>query len=209
VARDSDVTDIGIRDNRDLMFVPFEQFRQHDGRAVSVAVRTTGDPAAAAAAIEKLARGIDGDVVAYTDTGENLVANEVVPTRIGAAATGGLGLLAFLLALMGLYGVMSHLVASRTREIGIRMALGAEASRVMRLILGEALGLIAAGAALGLLLAYWLAMLVRRLIFGAGEQSPEVLVAVTVTLAAAGLLACWFPARRAARVDPNVALRHL
>jgi putative ABC transport system permease protein len=209
VIRDSDVGWIGRPDDRGLMLVPFEQFRQHDGRAVTIALRSAGDPDAAATALERVAREIDADVVAYTDTGANLMANDVVPTRIGAAVAGGMGALAFLLALIGLYGVMSHLVASRTREIGIRMALGAEASRVLRLMLKEGASLVAAGAAFGLLLAYWLALVVRRLIFGAGEQSVVVLATVTVLLAAVALVACWIPARRAARVDPNVALRHL
>ena len=209
VTSDTDVGALGAERRDSLMFVPFEQFRQHDGRAVSVAVRTNGDPAAAATAIERIARETDGDVVTYTDTGANLLANEAVPTRIGAAVTGGLGVLAFVLALVGLYGVMSHLVASRTREIGIRMALGAEASRVVRLILMEGAGVVIAGAALGLLLAYWLAMFVRRLVFGAGTQDVQLLVAVTVALALIGLIACWIPARRGSRVDPNIALRHL
>lgn len=209
VTKNTDVGFIGRGSSRGLMFVPFEQFRQHDGRAVSVAIRTVGDPAAAATELSMLARRIDADVVTYPDTGANLMANQVVPTRIGAAVTGGLGMLAFLLALIGLYGVMSHLVASRTREIGIRMALGAERSRVVRLILKEGAGLVIAGAALGLVLAYWMAMFVQRLIFGVGAQSPEMLAAVTVALALVGLVACWVPARRAARVDPNVALRHL
>ena len=209
VARNTDVGMLGPNEERGLMFAAVEQFRQHDGRGFSVAVRTDGDPAAAATELERIARQIDGDVVTYATTGAAQTANEVVPTRVGAAVTGGLGLLAFLLALMGLYGVMSHLVASRTREIGIRMALGAETSRVIRLILGEGAGLVASGAAFGLLLAYWLSMFVRRLIFGVGAQSPEILVGVTVTLAIVGLVACWVPARRAARIDPNVALRHL
>lgn len=205
---DTDVGGVGRRETG-LFFLPFEQFRQHDGRAVLVAVRTTGDPQTAASALSVLARQLDDEVVVYVDTGPNVLATEVVPTRIGAAVTGGLGALAFLLAIVGLYGVMSHLVAMRTREIGIRMALGAEARRVVRLILKEGAGVVIAGACLGVLLAYWIVMFLRRLIFGLDGQEPIVLLAVTLILALVALVACWIPARRAARVDPNVALRHL
>lgn len=208
ITRDADVGVLG-GDQRALMFVPFAEFRQHDRRPFAVAVRTAGDPDAAASALSVLARRMDSEVVTYVNTGPNILANEIVPTRIGAGVTGGLGALAFVLAVVGLYGVMSHMVAMRTREIGIRMALGAESRRVVRLILKEGVGVVMAGAAGGVVAAYWIVTIVRRLIFGLEQQNPSLLFAVTTGLAVAALVACWIPARRAARVDPNVALRHL
>ena len=205
VARDTDVGSIGERD-WGILFVPFGQAHE---REMGVAVRTAADPAGAAAALSVLVEQLDDQIVAYADTGENILSNEVVPTRVGAAVAGGLGGLAFLLAIVGLYGVMSHLVAMRTREIGIRMALGAEAARVVRLILREGAGVVVAGACLGALLAYWILAVLGRLIFGIEGQEPMVLAGVTVALGLVALIACWIPARRAARVDPNVALRHL
>jgi predicted permease len=207
VTANTDVGNLGGRGS--LMFVPFEQFRQFDARPFMVAVRTSDDPAAAASALSVLAPQVDDEVMTYVSTGPSLLANDVVPTRIGAGLTGGLGGLAFLLAIVGLYGVMSHLVATRTREIGIRMALGAEAARVVRLILREGAGVVIAGAIFGVLLAYWIVASLRRFIFGLDGQEPIVLLAVTAVLAAVALVACLIPARRAARVDPNVALRHL
>ncbi|MEX2273774.1 MAG: ABC transporter permease [Vicinamibacterales bacterium] len=205
VIRNTDAGMIGGR-RSGLLFVPFAQ---HASREFTVAVKTTGDPAAAASALSVLVRQLDDEVVAYLDTGRNVVANDVIPTRIGGAVSAGLGGLAFLLAMVGLYGVMSHLVAMRTREIGIRMALGAEAGRVVRFVAKEGAGLVVAGAVLGGLLAYWIVAFLRRLIFGLAGQELSVVLTVTAALGLVALIACWIPARRASRIDPDVALRHL
>jgi putative ABC transport system permease protein len=116
----------------------------------------------------------------------------------------GVGLL---LAAIGIYGVLAQAVARRTREIGIRMALGADRRAVIGLILSEGARLIALGIAAGLTAAYWLTQLLQKQLFGVKPHDLGVQAAVVAVLAAIGLIACWLPARRAAKVDPIVALR--
>ena len=116
----------------------------------------------------------------------------------------GVGLL---LAAVGLYGVLAYTVARRTREIGIRMALGAQLADVRRLILGQGLALVAVGGVIGITVALATGRLLRAYLFGVSSTDPVTLVAVTVVLAAVALFACWLPARRATRVNPMEALR--
>jgi ABC-type antimicrobial peptide transport system permease subunit len=128
--------------------------------------------------------------------------------RAGAAALGVLGLLALLLAAVGLFGVMSFSVARRTREIGIRMALGAQTKDVIRLVLGEGMFLVIAGVVLGLALALAATRLLSSFLYGVSATDPLTYVGITLLLAAVALLAALIPARRATRVDPMVALRY-
>ena len=122
-----------------------------------------------------------------------------VMTMVGAGALA--------LAILGIYGVMTSIVAQRTREIGVRVALGASRGRVLRSVVGRALAYVLAGSAIGLALAWMLARIVQGLLFRVETHDPIVYVSVTLVLAIAGVLAAWLPARRAARVDPVVALR--
>ena len=122
-----------------------------------------------------------------------------VMTMFGAAALG--------LAILGIYGVMSSIVAQQTREIGVRMALGASRGGVLRLVVGRALSYVVAGCTLGLALAWTFARIVESLLFKVGTHDPIVYVSVAIVLAVVGALAAWLPARRASRVDPVVALR--
>jgi putative ABC transport system permease protein len=117
------------------------------------------------------------------------------------------GLAALAMATIGLYGVMSFSAGTRTREIGVRMALGAERGSVLRMILGQGLGQIAAGLALGLILAALLSRGLGILLFGVRPWDPAVFAAVVVALSAAGTLASFIPARRATRIEPVDALR--
>ena len=116
----------------------------------------------------------------------------------------GLGLL---LAGVGVYGVISYATEQRRREIGIRVALGAEASDVFRLVIGEGIKLSLIGAALGSLCAWLLARAVSNLFYGVSASDPLIFLGVAATLMSVALVACWFPARRAMRVDPMIALR--
>jgi putative ABC transport system permease protein len=203
ITRDTDVGTIGAR--RDgIVFVPFTQ---RMGPEMTVAARTSGDVTGSAAGLSVLARELDADIVTRAFTGVDVMAAEVAPTRIGMLTVGGLGTLAFMLASVGLYGVMSHIVAMRTREIGIRMALGAEAQRVVRLLLREGAALVFAGGVAGALLAYWIVRLLKSSLFGLNAQEPLVVAAVAILLGGVALVACLIPARRAARVDPNVVLK--
>jgi putative ABC transport system permease protein len=126
--------------------------------------------------------------------------------RLTGRLTAGFALLALLLALVGVYGVMSYVVAQRTREIGIRIALGAARGEVVRLVLGRGLRIVAAGTALGLVAAYAGARAIERQLFGVPAADLTTFVAVPLVLVVVAAVACWVPARRAARVDPAIAL---
>jgi ABC-type antimicrobial peptide transport system permease subunit len=127
--------------------------------------------------------------------------------RSAAWLVGGFASLALLLGVVGLYGVVAYSVSQRTREIGVRMALGAQRSSVYSLVLGEASRLIAAGISLGLVGAVAAAMLMRKLLFGVQAWDATTLVSVAALLAVSALLASFIPARRAASVNPTDALR--
>jgi len=133
--------------------------------------------------------------------------NALSQERLTASLLSGLGLLALALAAIGIYGMLSYATAQRTREIGVRMALGAAGGRVRRVVLGRLLRLIAIGLGVGMAAAYPLARLVRSRLFGVEPGDPLVYLAAAAVLIAAGLLAGYVPARRASRGDPVVALR--
>ena len=127
---------------------------------------------------------------------------------IGAIQAGAMGALGLILALVGVYGVVSYGAAQRTREIGIRMALGATPQAVLRIILNQGVGLIITGVAIGLAGAIALRRVLARFLLNASAADPVALVAVPALLALVALFACYLPARRAMRVDPMTALRH-
>jgi ABC-type antimicrobial peptide transport system permease subunit len=124
-----------------------------------------------------------------------------------ATLSSGFGLLALLLSCLGLYGILSYAVARRTNEIGVRMALGADRRDVLWLVMGDALRLVLIGAALGIPAALAASRLVASQLFGISATDPGAIVAATLALLAVAALAVYFPARRATRVDPLVALR--
>ncbi|MGB7986048.1 MAG: FtsX-like permease family protein, partial [Terracidiphilus sp.] len=117
------------------------------------------------------------------------------------------GMIALLLAAIGIFGVMANLVGERTREIGVRLTMGARRENILSMILGRAARLTAAGVGVGLLLAFALAHSVANLLRGVRPDDPVVFTAITATIAVIALGSSWFPARRASRIDPMVALR--
>jgi putative ABC transport system permease protein len=127
--------------------------------------------------------------------------------RLRTIVLGTFAGLALLLAAVGTYGVMSYAARQRTREIGIRMAIGASSRAILGLLLGRGVALVAAGIAAGLLGAVALTRALRTLLFGVSTSDPLVFVGVTATLATVAIVAAWVPARRATRLEPVVALR--
>jgi ABC-type antimicrobial peptide transport system permease subunit len=136
------------------------------------------------------------------------MSNSVAGRRLNLLLLGGFAALALVLAGVGVYGVVSYVVTGRTHEIGIRMALGAQRADVLGLFLKQGMGLVLLGLGLGLFGAFALSRVMTSLLFGVSAGDPMTFAGVSLLLSLIALLACYFPARRAARIDPLVALRH-
>jgi predicted permease len=176
---------------------------------MTLIVRTTGEPRAAAAAVREQIRSLEANLpVADVKTLEEQVNLSLFPSRVAAWTLGGFGVLALLLAAIGIYGVVSYAVAQRTREIGVRMALGAKRRDVLQLVLGEGLLVVAVGLCLGLLLAAAATRLLSGFLYGVGTTDPLTFVGVPLVLGFVALLASYIPSRRATKVDPLQALRY-
>jgi predicted permease len=172
-------------------------------------IRTFADPASVSAALRKAVQDTNSLLPAIEiKTMSGLVEDSIDTDRFVARLSGAFGLLAILLAGIGLYGVMAYTVARRTRDIGIRMALGAESSGVLWLVLRETLLLVLIGVAVGLPVALGGTWLLKSMLFGLGGVDPVVIFAAAVSLGIIAALAGFIPARRAMRVDPMVALRY-
>ncbi|MEP6820304.1 MAG: ABC transporter permease [bacterium] len=176
---------------------------------MTLVVRTTGEPQSVANAVREQIRGLDANLpVADVKTFREQLNLSLFPSRVAAWTLGGFGVLALLLAAIGIYGVVSYSVAQRTREIGVRMALGAKRKDVLGLVLGEGLFVIALGLALGLLLAFAATRVIAGFLYGIGATDPLTFVSVPLVLGFVALVASYVPAQRATTVDPLVALRH-
>jgi putative ABC transport system permease protein len=174
----------------------------------ALAVRTTGEPLAFADAVRDAIRASFPEMPeAEAETMESLLGGLLAQRRFNMLIVGLFGALALAIAGAGLYGVMSYLVSQRTREIGVRLALGAAPTRVMREVIGRGLRHTASGVAIGLAAAWPLASLVKAFLFEVRPYDPAVYAGAAALLAACGLIAAGIPARRAARVDPIVAIR--
>jgi predicted permease len=136
------------------------------------------------------------------------MAAPLMPARIAAYVLGAFGILALLLAAIGIYGVMSYAVSTRTQEIGVRVALGAKAADVLKLTIFQGMTLVIVGAVLGIVIALALTKFTRSMLFGLSSADPLTYTTVAVILMFVALLACYIPARRASKIDPIVALRY-
>jgi hypothetical protein len=186
------------------MYFPFLDRNQQ----LSLAVRTNVAPETLTAAVRAAIRELNSSIPVYNvATMAELVGRQTARSRFTMWLMGVFAALALLLSVVGIYGVMSYLVSERRREIGIRLALGAQAAEILRLIVGHGARLIAAGIVIGAVVSIALQRLIGGLLFGVGPTDMSAGLAVAL-LAAVALVACYVPAWRATRVDPLSALRH-
>ena len=159
-------------------------------------------------AIREAIRGVHPKAALYEVTAaSDLLANSFGPRRLNLYLLGLFATVALVLAAIGLFGVMAYLVSQRTREIGVRLALGAQRREVLQLIVGRGVSLALAGAVLGVVLALWLTRLMSSLLFSVSATDPATFISVPLVLVVVALIACYVPARRAMHVDPVTALR--
>jgi predicted permease len=177
--------------------------------AVAVVLRTKDDPAAIMGSVRRVVYETDPREVIYgVQTMDDLLAQSLAPRKLSMILLEIFAVLALVLSCVGIYGVISYLVSQRTHEIGVRMALGAQRSDVMRLILGEGAKMALIGVAIGVAAALGLIRLIANQLFGVTAHDPLTFIAGAILLTLVALLACYIPARRAVRVDPLVALRY-
>jgi len=176
--------------------------------AAHFTVRTTVAPSSLGAEIKREIAGLDPTLaVSGISSMDEIAKLSVAPQRFNMQLLGLFAALGLLLAAVGVYGVISYSVAQRTNEIGLRIALGAQPADVVRLVLGQGLALALLGAGLGLAGAYGLTRLLKSLLFGVEATDPLTFASLSVLLLGVALVACFVPARKAAKVDPMVALR--
>jgi putative ABC transport system permease protein len=190
-----------------LMYLTYEQAGFFAPRYLVVS--TEGDPLALAGTVRKTVWEVDRDQpVSNVSTMEGVLSESIARQRFSTLLFGVFAAVALVLAAVGIYGVMSYSMAQRTREIGIRMALGAQRRDVLRLAVGQGLRLVAVGVAVGLAGALTLSRVMSGLLYGISATDPATLVTISLILVAVALLASYIPARRAAKVDPLIALRY-
>jgi putative ABC transport system permease protein len=178
-------------------------------RDFDVVIRTVGNPAAVATDLRKLISNIDPAQPVYDmRTLDRTLADSIAPRRLNMLLLGIFAVVALILASVGIYGVIAYAVTQRTQEIGVRMALGAREGEVVRMVVRQGMLVATAGVVVGLAAAVALTRLMGGLLYEVKPTDPETLAVVCAALAGAALLACWIPARRAAQVDPVVALRY-
>jgi len=193
---------------RPFFFLPLAQSYMSP---ITLLVRTASEPTTLAGPLERILHDMDPDLPVFNVKTMAAHVREsalgLMPLRMGAAMAAGQGLIGLLLAVMGLYAVVSYAVTRRTREIGVRMALGAGRNDVLRLVVREGMRLTAIGIGLGLVASFGVGLVMSNVLSGVGAMHAGVYVGVTAVLLAVSAAACYLPARRATRVDPLVALR--
>jgi putative ABC transport system permease protein len=192
---------------RALVWVPYAQ---NNAWSVGIiTVRTRGNPAGALATVKRELRSLDGAIaLANVATMDQALARSMAGDRLLAVLLGTFAGLALLLAAIGLFGVLSYAMAQRNRELGIRLALGAQRSDVLRLVARETVPMVGSGVIIGLVAALGLTRFVRTMLYQVQPNDPATFAAVAITLAIVALVASFVPARRASRVDPVIAIRN-
>jgi predicted permease len=194
---------------RPYVYLPLAQ---HYQSPITIIARCATDPAVVAQPLQRLVGQMDPDLPVFNvrtmDTHMRTSVFALLPFRMGATLAAAQGLIGLLLAVMGLYAVVSYAVARRTREIGVRLALGAARTDVVRLVVREGMWLAAIGVALGLVIALGLGLVLSKVLYGVPTADAGVMVSVAAVLLAVSALACYVPASRATRIDPIAALRH-
>ena len=206
-----DVKQMSMADKRrDSVYQPMGQINKPGWIShIAFVVRTASNPGALATAMRAAVREVDSNQPVQTvATMRELIAASTDEPRFQTRLLGAFAMLALLLAVVGIYGVLAYSVAQRTHEIGIRMALGAEAGDVLRMVLRRTLALAATGIAIGAAAALAATRVLAKFLFEVKPSDPATFVTVAALLAGVAVLASWVPARRAARVDPVEALRY-
>jgi len=182
---------------------------QYVTRAMNVVLRSSNDPAALAPALQQQVHEVDSDLPLYNVlTMQHRLDESLARRRFTMVLLGIFAAIALVLATIGIYGVMAYLISQGTRDIGIRIALGATPNEILALTVGKGMVLAFSGAAIGVLAAFAITHLLRSLLFGIGSGDPVTFCAVPLLLMIVALLASYIPARRASRIDPATALRH-
>jgi predicted permease len=205
-----DVKSEGLRkhESSPTVYIPIAQTPADRLGQITMEIRTNGHAAAAMAGVQRQIQTLERDLpLVGVETQQELVAESVGTERLLAALCSSFALLALVLACVGLYGVLAYSVAQRTREIGIRFALGARPGDLLRLVLGQGVRLASLGIVIGLAAAPAAARVLTSMLFGVGPADPLTLAGASLALLVVSVLACYVPARRAMRVDPLVALR--
>jgi putative ABC transport system permease protein len=193
-------------DYRGTLYAPHSQMPWEN---LFLVARTVAEPTSMTTAVQGAIQSVDHNQPVYeVMTMEQRVSESVGQRRFSMLLLGLFAAVALLLAALGLYGVMSYGVSQRTQEIGIRMALGAQAIDVLKLVVKQGMTLVCLGVGIGLLASFALTHLLINLLFGVQATDPVTIAGVALILVGVALLACWIPARRATKVDPLRALRH-
>jgi ABC-type antimicrobial peptide transport system permease subunit len=176
---------------------------------VDIFIRTSSDdPVAMAGALRAAVRRVEKNAPIYNVAPlEQRLGTYLAQRRFQTSLLTGFSVVALLMAALGIYGLIQYSIATRTREIGLRIAIGAQPGNIFRMIIGEGLALSLTGVAIGLVGAWWLGSLASSLLFGVTASDPLTFTTVSLLLTAVAIAACYFPARRAMKVDPIVALR--
>jgi ABC-type antimicrobial peptide transport system permease subunit len=192
------------------MYLPYRQTKVYPWfMPRDLVIRATGNPENLAAAARQEIHAVDPDQpISNIATMEKLLSAESGPRRLGMMLLATFAGLALLLASLGIYGVLSYFVAQQTPEIGVRLALGAQASDILRLVIGKGMTWALLGVAIGSVAAFALTRLMASLLFGVTATDPLTFALVAGLLMMVALVACYTPARRAMKVDPGVALRY-